>query len=139
VARQQIPELSKAEWLIMNQCWRRGRCTARQIFDEALARRSWSYQTVKTMLDRLAVKGYLKREKLGPLCLYEPAVARTSVVSKSIEAFWETVLGKNLAPLFAHLADEKLSEDEIVSLKKLINEHDGRTNGRTRRAKGEKR
>ena len=47
---KQIPELSKAEWLVMNECWRRGRCTARQIFEDAPARRSWSYQTVKTIL-----------------------------------------------------------------------------------------
>lgn len=131
---KQIPELSKAEWLIMNECWRRGRSTARQIFDQTPRRRSWSYQTVKTMLDRLTAKGYLKREKLGPLCLYEPAVVRAGVVSRSIESFRETVLGTTLAPLFAHLAGERLSEDEIASLRRLIDEQDGRG----KRGKGRK-
>lgn len=131
---KQIPELSKAEWLVMNECWKQGRCTARQIFDQAPSRKSWSYQTVKTMLDRLTAKGYLRCDKLGPLCLYEPAVARAGVVSRSIEAFRETVLGTTLVPLFAHLASERLSEDEIASLKKLIDEHDSEK----KRGKGKK-
>jgi len=127
VARRQ-PDLSKAEWLVMNLCWKRGRSTARQIFDESPSHRTWSYPTVKTMLDRLTAKGYLKREKLGPLCLYEPLVARERVVGRSIDTFWTTVLGKTLAPLFAHLTQhEKLSADEITTLKKLIREHEARS------------
>ena len=61
-------------------------------------------------------------------------MARAGVVSRSIEAFRETVLGTTLVPLFAHLASERLSEDEIASLKKLIDEHDGEK----RRGKGRK-
>ena len=130
---RRIPDLSKAEWLVMNECWRRGRSTARQIFEGAPAGKAWRYQTVKTMLDRLVVKGYLKREKLGPLCLFEPAIPRASAVSRSIDSFRDTVLGKTLAPLFAHIAPQTLGEDEIASLKKLLREHEGRT----RRQKGE--
>ena len=36
------------------------------------------------MLDRLAVKGYLKRDKLGPLCLFEPLVPRLTNLVRSI-------------------------------------------------------
>jgi BlaI family penicillinase repressor len=123
---RQVPELSKAEWLVMNECWRLGRSTARQIFEEAPARKAWRYQTVKTMLDRLVIKGYLKREKLGPLCLFEPAVPRETAVSRSIDTFWDTVLGRTLAPLFAHIAPDRLEPDEVASLKRLIREHEGR-------------
>jgi BlaI family penicillinase repressor len=97
VARK-LADLSKAEWLVMNLCWKRGRSTARQIFDESPPQRTWSYPTVKTMLDRLTAKGYLRREKLGPLCLFEPLVARERVVGGSIDTFWNTILGKTLAP-----------------------------------------
>jgi BlaI family penicillinase repressor len=122
---QKKPELSKAEWLIMNLCWEKGKSTARQIYEEALQKKTWGYQTAKTILDRLVVKGYLKREKLGPLCLYEPAVPRAKVVDKSIETFWDTVLGNTFAPLFAHLAKgKKLSKEELASLKKIVEEHE---------------
>lgn len=127
---RKLPDLSKGEWLVMNLCWKRGRATARQIFDESPPQRTWSYPTVKTMLDRLAVKGYLRREKLGPLCLFEPLVPRERVVRRSLDMIWDTVLGRTLAPLFAHLTPASLSDDEIASLKKLLQEHDGKAKQR---------
>lgn len=122
---QEKPELSRTEWLVMNICWERGKATARQIHEQTPSERSWNYQTVKTMLDRLVAKGYLRREKLGPLCLFEPAVPRAKVVTRSIDAFRDTVLGNTLAPMFAHLAKgRKLGKDELASLKRLIEEQE---------------
>ena len=122
---RKLPELSRAEWLVMNLCWENGKATARQIYEQALREKTWNYQTVKTMLDRLTTKGYLKREKLGPLCLYQALVAREGVVDKTIGVFWNTVLGSTFTPLFAHLAkSKKLSKGEIESLKTLIQEHE---------------
>lgn len=118
------PELSKAEWVVMNTCWNLGKATARQVF-EAIANAHWDYQTVKTMLDRITEKGYLKRDKLGPLCLFEPIEPRKKAVKRAIDGFLETVLGNTIAPIFAHLAqDQKLSEEDIAALKKLIDEHE---------------
>jgi len=120
-----LPELSKAEWLIMNCCWEKGRRTARQVYEEARGQKAWEYQTVKTMLDRLAAKGYLKCEKLGPLCLFEAAVPRAKAVARAIKSFFDTTLGDTLAPLFAHLAKgRELSGEEIAALKKIIDQKD---------------
>jgi BlaI family penicillinase repressor len=119
-------ELSKAEWTVMNLCWEKGKSTARQIYEAVSEDRDWEYQTVKTMLDRIVKKGFLKREKLGPLCLYQPCVKQKRVVSEAIESFFSTVMDDGLAPLFVHLAERrKLDDDEIASLKKLIDEHKG--------------
>ncbi len=121
---KKLPEPSKTEWLLMKICWAQGKSTARQIYEETLKKKDRDYQTVKTMLDRLVNKGYLRREKLGPLCLYEPDVSRSKAVTKAIETFTDTVLDNTFAPLFAHLArGKKLSDEEIASLKKLIEEH----------------
>ncbi len=121
---KELPELSKAEWLIMNVCWNGGELTARNVHEKAVTKREWEYQTVKTMLDRLVAKGYLRRRKLGPLCLYKQAVPRSKVVTKAVETFADTVLGSTFVPLFAHLAEGRtLSDEEIAALEKLIEEH----------------
>ena len=121
----EMPDLSKTEWIVMNLCWQHGKATARQIYDEASEARSWEYQTVKTLMDRLVAKGYLRMEKLGPLCLFEPAIPQTKTVAKAIDGFMNTVLGNTVAPLFAHLAKgRKLSDDEIASLRKIIQENE---------------
>ena len=122
---KKIPKLSQAEWMIMKICWEQGKSPARAIYEEALKNKKWEYQTVKTMLDRLVVKRYLQREKLGPLCLYRPRVPRTRAITKAIDTFVETVLDDTIVPLFAHLArSNKLSDKEIASLKKLIDERE---------------
>ena len=117
--------LTRTEWSLMNICWEKGQVSARIIYEETLKEKKRGYQTVKTMLDRLAVKEYLDREKFGPIWLYKPAVSRSKVMTKEIDSFVATVLDNTLAPLFARLAEkEKLSRDEIEALKKLIEEHE---------------
>ena len=121
---ENLPALSKAEWLLMKICWGQDKSTARQVFEEARRQKKWEYQTVKTMLDRLASKGYLRKEKLGPLCLYQSRVPRSKATAKAIENFMDTVLDNTFAPLFAHLAKgKKLSDEEIASLRNIIEQH----------------
>ena len=120
-----LPELTKAEWLIMRCCWKKGKCTARDVYEEVLKQKGWRYQTVKTMLDRLVQKGYVKMGKIGPICLFEPAVSQTRVMGKALDSFVGTVLGGALTPIFAHLAKgRKLSQEDIESLKKLVEQHE---------------
>jgi BlaI family penicillinase repressor len=120
-----LAELSRAEWVVMQACWAKRRMTAREVHEAAAPHREWEYQTVKTMLDRLVSKGYLKRHKVGPICLYEPAVSRGKAVGRAIDSFKSTVLGDSLAPLFAHFTGGKsLSDEEVASLRRLVQEHE---------------
>ena len=113
--------LSKTEWSIMKICWNKGKSTARTICDESYKEKKRSYQTIKTMLDRLVNKGYLKREKFGPLWLYEPTISRSKALTNAIDNFVDTVLDNTLTPLFSHFVKkEKLSLEEIKALDKLI-------------------
>jgi BlaI family transcriptional regulator, penicillinase repressor len=114
-------KLSPAEWKVMNLCWKLRKATARQIYEASLQRQERDYQTVKTMLDRIAVKGYLKMEKFGPLCIFSPAVTRASVVAGAVEDFVANVLDNSVAPLFQHLAkSETIDEQELEALRNLL-------------------
>jgi predicted transcriptional regulator len=121
MAVERFPDLSKTEWSVMNICWKSGKSTARQIYNQTKKKKKWEYQTVKTMLDRLANKGYLRKENLGPLCLYEANVRRSRVVARAIDAFVGNILDNAIAPLFVHLArSKKLKEDEITALRQIL-------------------
>jgi len=114
-------KLSPVEWKLMNLCWKLRKATARQVHEASLPEQQREYQTVKTLLDRIAAKGYLKIEKLGPLCIYSPAVSRASVVAGAVEDFVANVLDHSVAPLVQHLArDEDIGEQEIRMLKDLL-------------------
>jgi len=117
--KQPTQKLSKSEWTIMNLCWRLGKATAKEIHEASLDRQEREYRTVKTLLDRIAVKGYLKVEKVGPVCLFKPVVSRRAALGTAIQEFFDVVLDNSLAPLFVHLAEnEDLTDEEIEGLQK---------------------
>ena len=112
--------LSRGEWAVMTACWKLGRSTARQVY-EAMGEEEREYQTVKTLLDRIAAKGFLEVDKLGPLCLYTPTVRRATALRGAISEFMDTVLDHSLAPLFQHLAArEDIDDEELAELRKLV-------------------
>jgi BlaI family transcriptional regulator, penicillinase repressor len=129
--KKKLPGLSKTEWHLMNICWRKGRVSARVVYEETLREKERGYQTVKTMLDRLVAKGYLGREKFGPIWLYEPAVPRAAVTAREIESFVGTVLDNTVAPLFVYFTGkEKLSREELEELRRLVEEHNNDSDGK---------
>jgi len=116
--------LSKTEWTLMNICWEKGKVSARIIFDESQKDKKRAYQTIKTLLDKLVDKKYLKKERFGPIWLYEPTITRARAVSNAIDSFADTVLNNTFTPLFSHfIKKEKMSEEEIEVLEKLIEKH----------------
>ena len=80
-------KLSRTEWSLMKICWEKGKVSARIIYEETLKEKKRGYQTVKTMLDRIVKKGYLEREKFGPIWLYNPTVSRSKIIAREIDIF----------------------------------------------------
>ena len=110
--------LSKTEWTMMNLCWRLGKATAKQIHEASLVERKREYATVKTLLDRIAAKGYLAVERVGPVKLYRPKVGRRRAVGAAVEDFIDNVLESSLQPLYLHLSQrDNLSAEEITFFK----------------------
>ncbi len=111
--------LSRTEWTIMQICWRLGRATARQVHEAS--DRTRDYRTVKTLLDRMAAKGFLRIEKLGRLSLFVPAVARSRALSEVVTTFVDDVLERSVAPLYLHLAErDDLTPEEIAFFRRQL-------------------
>ena len=97
--------------------------------------RDSEYRTVKTLLDRIAAKGYLDVEKLGPLCLFKPSVRRPQALAAAIDEFVGTVLDDTLSPLFLHLAkDKEMTPEELESLRELLENHEAAGRERKKRS-----
>lgn len=125
-----LSELSKNEWILMKISWHLKKATARKIYEKALLKKSWEYQTVKTMLDRLVKKGYLLRDKFGPICVYEAKILRSKVVYDALENFLSTTFDNAVMPIFTHFVKEKkFSNEDIKSMKKMIEEYEERNHG----------
>ena len=121
--KTRIGELGENEWSMMKICWKMGKVSAKNVFDEIKKnRKNIKYQTVKTTLDRLVEKGFLESEKFGPIWLYTSIISEKESTSKAVDDFARTVFGNTIAPIFIHLIKKKKYNKEIEQLKKLINE-----------------
>ena len=119
---KKIGELGRTEWALMKICWKKGKSSARVIFEESLKEKQRSYHTVKTILDRLVKKDYLEREKFGPIWLYSPKVSETSIASRVTDDFIKTVLDNTIAPVFLYIVKNKKYSNQIEELRRLIND-----------------
>jgi len=84
--------LSKAETRILEQCWKLGTCSVREILESLPEEERVAYTTVQTLVYRLEQKGALKKvKKIGNAQLFEPAIdqgeLRSGLVRDILELF----------------------------------------------------
>ncbi len=115
------PELTPTEWSIMRVLWDRGEAIARDVWEALEPTHGWAQTTVRTMLDRLAQKGWVKPKRIGPVFLYRPAVARDKAVRRSIRDLADRVAGGDWVDLVAYAVCEgDASGEELTRLEELI-------------------
>jgi BlaI family penicillinase repressor len=121
--RNFLPSLSKAEWVIMKKIWELRKTNVREVYEELMNSHEWAYNTVRTIMERLRVKGYLNAKKVGNTLFYEPAVTKNKTVKQALHDFTERVFDGAIGPIFVTLIkDENLSRTEIEHIKNLIKE-----------------
>ena len=99
---------------VMSAMWRLGAGTVEQVRSELPPRYHGAYTTVQTVLNRLAERGLLLRNKAGNAIEYRPTVSEADYLSRSIA---RTLAGASndarqsaLARLIADLDQGELSE-----------------------------
>jgi len=99
----------------------KGEASARVVYDESLKERKRSYNTVKTLLDRMVERQFLNRKKDGIVCIYRSKVTEAQAVSRAIDDFVKNMLGGSFLPLFTYFVKKKkIKEKELNELKQLI-------------------
>ena len=72
------PRLSKAEARILEQFWRLGTASVREILDSLPEDEQVAYTTVQTLVYRLEEKGAVRKvKKIGNAQLFEPALSQS--------------------------------------------------------------
>lgn len=91
--RRSILDLAPLELDCMNALWRLGEATVRDIHGALATTRPRAYTTIMTILDRLAQKGVVERQKAGRAWLYKANLsadqARTHAVRRLVEGFFQ--------------------------------------------------
>lgn len=72
------PRLSKAETRILEQVWKLGTCSVREVLESLPAAERVAYTTVQTLVSRLEEKGALRKvKKIGNAQMFEAAIDRS--------------------------------------------------------------
>ena len=120
------PAISKTELEVLKVLWTLDSGTVRDI--EAVLRgrgRSWAYNTILTLLQRLQSKGYVRSDKRALAHVFRPAVSREDLLRQSLRSLKEKVCEGTAAPLVRAMVEgQRFTAEEIAELKDLVEKLD---------------
>jgi BlaI family transcriptional regulator, penicillinase repressor len=127
------PRLSRAETRILEQCWKLGTCSVREILESLPEDERVAYTTVQTLVYRLEEKGALRKvKKIGNAQLFEPAIDRSAYRSGLVRDLLDSFDGS------PRLLVSNLLETGALTLKDLKALQSAAASGRSVRGRGGK-
>ncbi|OUO17409.1 BlaI/MecI/CopY family transcriptional regulator [Flavonifractor sp. An4] len=112
--------LSHSEWLIMQEIWKRGTATFREICD-GVAAQNWSKPAVAAFLKRMEKKEAISCEEAKPVKLYRPLIQKEAAVQEETRQILDRVYGGDVALLAQSLvSSEALDSAEVEELITLL-------------------
>ena len=116
-------ELTEAEWTIIKAVWEHEPCAAPTIQQKLRQRTEWTYSTVRTLMDRMVVKGLLTAEKVRNLTVYRSAVTRQQAQRGELLYALKHAFNGALTPMLQCLMETgQISAGELAELETLIKE-----------------
>jgi BlaI family penicillinase repressor len=118
-----LPELSPAQREIMDIVWERGEVTANEVRRVLSRSRTVARNTVRTLLERMEDKGWLKHRAEGRTFLYTAARPRHDTIGQKVREIVETVCGGSPETLVSALLDYRgLRPDELKRIRQLLDQ-----------------
>ena len=117
------PRIGDVEMEILQIVWSRGEATVQEVLDQILRKRRVAYTSVMTMMRNLSDKGLLKHRSEGRSYVYSAAVNPRTIKRRLLRDTVDKVFGGSSVELIQNLVEtEKLSEEEVRELKRIIRE-----------------
>ncbi|HTU27279.1 MAG TPA: BlaI/MecI/CopY family transcriptional regulator [Pirellulales bacterium] len=125
--RRLLPELSPAQQQIMECIWQQGELSASEVRALLKPRREVARNTVRTLLERMEEKGWLKHREDGRTFLYSAAQAKQATLGGKIADIVERVCGGSPEMLMSALIDFRgLSQDELSRIRQMLDQAQSR-------------
>lgn len=103
---------------VMDLVWRRGQVTVSDVWEVLKKERDVAYTTVKTVMGRLAEKGYLKKSAGERAHSYVPRMSREEFLRSVSEEVLEGLFVDFGEPIRMHLV-EALRKHDLAGLERL--------------------
>lgn len=121
VLPEELPPLTESQLDVMQRIWERGEATATEVWKDLAADRDLARNTILTVMDRLAKRGWLKKRSIANSHLYSATVSQESVLGNVVSRLVETAFKGSADALVMALLDGRgVSEDEAKRIRKMI-------------------
>lgn len=121
--RPTLPGLSQSQREIMEIVWDRGEVSAIEVRDILSKKRDLAKNTVRTLLDRMEEKGWLKHREDGRTYFYSAAQPREASIGQKVLEVVEHVCGGSPEELVTALLDYRgLSPQELKRIRTMLDE-----------------
>jgi len=115
-------ELTEAEWAVMKVVWENEPCAAGTVQEALAGSRDWAYSTVKTTMDRMAKKRFLRIEKIRNLQLFTSCISEIEARRGEFRKMLKRAFDGALTPMMQFLIEQEgLSRAEANQLRAIVN------------------
>lgn len=123
----QTVKLTPFELEVMEELWKLGKASVRELLENLPGEKQPAYTTVQTIVRRLEEKHAVRQvRKIGNAHIYEPTVTREAAHRRLVRDFLD-LFGGNAEPVMAHLADlGKLSLEDLRELERRLADEETR-------------
>ncbi len=116
-----MAKISSAEWEVMRVLWTKGETTSTEITKILSTKQDWSASTVKTLLGRLADKGYLTSRREGRTYLYQAVLNEEEAnLSAVYEVLSKICLTKHHHLLGKLIQQTPMTKEQIKDLQEIL-------------------
>jgi predicted transcriptional regulator len=119
------PKVTKFELELLEQLWKLGPASVREIQENLPEAHRPAYTTVQTMIYRLEEKKAVKRvKKIGNAHIFDAILTKKAVYRRLIDDFL-ALFGGSAAPVMSHLLDSgKLSLADLRAAEEVLERQD---------------
>jgi predicted transcriptional regulator len=118
-----LRDLSPAQQEIMDCIWEHGELSASDVRGMLSRERPVARNTVRTLLERMEEKGWLKHREVNRTYLYSAVQPKDATVGEKVKDAVERICGGSPETLMAALIDFRgLSQGELNRIRKMLDE-----------------
>ncbi|MHB8283646.1 MAG: BlaI/MecI/CopY family transcriptional regulator [Caulobacteraceae bacterium] len=113
---------SDAELEVLKCFWRKGPMSARELHDLAAQDLGWALSTTRTVLERMRVKGLLKRSSVHGMAVYSSATGKAEVIGPLMRRLVRGVLEMDgVLPASTFSGSHLLDAQDLAEIEKILN------------------
>jgi predicted transcriptional regulator len=121
--RKALPGLSRSQLEIMEIVWERGEVSAVEVREILAEKRNLAKNTVRTLLDRMEEKGWLKHREDGRTYLYSAAQPREASIGQKVLEVVDHLCAGSPEELVNALLDYRgLTPQELKRIRTMLDE-----------------